>query len=84
MSTWRPLAAPGPVSAETLSAARGAALAALAAPTAAAGHHAARVELGALSVDELLDVAAVLAGMSGRPCDTLLTVEEWLSMAVDP
>ncbi|MBG6070065.1 hypothetical protein [Micromonospora ureilytica] len=84
MSTWRPLATPGPVSAEALHAARAAVLATLAARNSALGHQAAVGELAALPVDQLLDVAAVLASMVGRPQDTLITVDEWLSMVVEP
>ncbi|MFF5201751.1 hypothetical protein ACFY3B_19330 [Micromonospora parva] len=71
------VATPGAASAATLATARAVALAALAAPNGTAGHAAARAELGALSVDQLLDVSATLAAMVGRAHELLLTHHEW-------
>ncbi|WP_446218288.1 hypothetical protein [Micromonospora sp. IBHARD004] len=71
----------GPVAAETLTAARDVALAALAESTSAGGYAAARAALGQLTVDQLLDVAAVLAVTAARPGEILLTAPEWWVLA---
>jgi hypothetical protein len=70
----------GPSTAPVLRAARDAILAALA-PTGADGYAAAKAALAKLPADELVEVAALLAVMLGRPSEMLLLAEEWDELA---
>lgn len=75
------LASPGPASTPVLQLARHVVYAAVAGSNADDGHRAARAELAQLAVDQLLDVAATLATMVGRPGEVMLTWDEWTELA---
>lgn len=80
MTASRP-PAPGPASTPTLQLARHVVYAAVSGSTPEQGHHAARAELAQLTVDQLLDVAATLAALLGRPGEVQLTWDEWVEVA---
>lgn len=81
MSPAKPPVTPGPATTPTLQLARHVVYAAVSGSNAGQGHDAARSELAQLTVDQLLDVAATLAAMVGRPSEVMLTWDEWTELA---
>lgn len=78
----------GPPAARVLDHARSAILTAMSGADGTAGYAEARAVLAAVPAGDLVDVAAVLALMLGRPGTVVLTVPEWhllaTSLRVDP
>jgi hypothetical protein len=71
----------GPCSATALRAARDVALAALSASSSADGYAAAIAVLAALPAREMLEIAATLGLLLGRPEDLLIPDDEWAALA---